>query len=97
MDQNKKLVMFGVVYVMAIDGYSRKTVDLITLPNKNATAIYNTLMRSCCSQTVCGSYLGRDHGIELAFHLLSNNILVIIGVSSNGHPTYRPHLTRIIV
>lgn len=45
MDQNEKLVMFGVVYVMAIDGYSRKTVDLITLPNKNATAIYNTLMR----------------------------------------------------
>ena len=46
MDQNEeKLVMFRVVHVLGIDGYSRKIVGMVTLPYKNATAIYNTLMR----------------------------------------------------
>jgi len=88
--------MFRVVYVMAIDDYSRKTVVLTTLPNENATAIYNTLMRTLLLSDGLWEQLRVDNGTEFAFYLLSNIILVIIGVSSNGHPTYRPHLTRIV-
>ena len=44
-DQNEKLVMFGVTHVAAIDGYSRKIVGFITLPVKNPKAIYNHLFR----------------------------------------------------
>lgn len=45
MDQNEKLVMFGVTHVAAIDGFSRKIVGFITLPIKNPKAIYDHLFR----------------------------------------------------
>ena len=41
-DQNEKLNMYGVVHVLAVDGYSRKIVGFITLPRKNPTAIIYT-------------------------------------------------------
>lgn len=69
MDQNEKLVMFGVVHVMAIDGYSRKIVGLITLPNKNATAIYNTLMRPLLLSDGLWEQLRVDHGTEFCLSL----------------------------
>ena len=64
MDQNEKLVMFGVVHVLAIDGYSRKIVGMITLPYKNATAIYNTLMRPLLLSEGLWEQLRVDHGTE---------------------------------
>ena len=45
MDQNKKLVMFGVTHVAAVDGYSRKIVGFITLPVKNNIDICKHLFR----------------------------------------------------
>jgi hypothetical protein len=33
-DQNEKLVMFGVTHICAVDGYSRKIVSFITMPVK---------------------------------------------------------------
>ena len=44
-DQNEKLVMYGVTYVMAIDGYSRKIVAFLTMPIKNCVEIYEHLAR----------------------------------------------------
>lgn len=38
-DQNEKLVMYGVTHAMAIDGYSRKIVSFITMPIKNCVEI----------------------------------------------------------
>ena len=43
LDQNEKLVMFGVVQVIVVDGFSRKIVGFSTMPRKNPIAIYNTL------------------------------------------------------
>ena len=44
-DQNEKLVMFGVTHVAAIDGYSRKIVGFISMPIKNPAAIYDHLFK----------------------------------------------------
>ncbi len=44
-DQNEKLVMFGVTHVCAIDGYSGKIVGFITMPIKNNLEIYSHLFR----------------------------------------------------
>ena len=34
-DQNEKLVMFGVTHICGIDGYSGKIVGFVTMPVKN--------------------------------------------------------------
>lgn len=43
-DQNEKLVMYGVTRVCARDGYSGKVVSFITMPIKNIE-IYENLFR----------------------------------------------------
>ena len=40
MDQNEKLIMFGVTHMCAVDGYTGKVVGFITLPIKNCVEIY---------------------------------------------------------
>ena len=45
MDQNEKLVMFGVTHICAIDGYSRKVVSFSTMPVKNNAEIYENVIR----------------------------------------------------
>ena len=45
LDQNEKLAMYGVTHVIAVDGFSRKIVGMITIPVKNPIAIYNALMK----------------------------------------------------
>ena len=40
-DQNEKLVYFGVTHVLFSDGYSRKIVADVTMPVKNPIIIYN--------------------------------------------------------
>jgi hypothetical protein len=42
-DQNEKLVMFGLTHVCAIDGFSSKIVGHVILPIKNNVLIYNHL------------------------------------------------------
>ena len=44
-DQNEKLVMFGVTHVCAIDGYSGKIVGFVSMPVKNNAEIYENLFR----------------------------------------------------
>ncbi|CAL8375253.1 unnamed protein product [Gadus morhua 'NCC'] len=44
-DQNEKLVMFGVTHVMAIDGFSKKVVGHSTMPIKNNIVIYEEVYR----------------------------------------------------
>ncbi len=44
-DQNEKLVMFGVTHVCAIDGFSGKVVGFATMPVKNNIEIYKHLYR----------------------------------------------------
>lgn len=44
-DQNEKLIQFGVTHVAASDGYSGKILDIITMPIKNNLLIYDELFR----------------------------------------------------
>ena len=46
MDQNEKLITFGVTHVVARDGYSGMIVGYMTLPVKNNVAIYEEIFRS---------------------------------------------------
>ena len=45
LDQNEKIVCFGVIHVAAADGYSGKILDAITMPVKNPIRIYHELFR----------------------------------------------------
>lgn len=42
-DQNEKLVMFGVTHICAVDGYSGKIVAFSTMPVKNNIVIYKSV------------------------------------------------------
>ena len=42
-DQNEKLVMFGVTHICAVDGYSGKIVGFVTMPIKNNVEMYVTV------------------------------------------------------
>ena len=44
-DQNEKLVMFGVTHICAVDGYSGKIVEFVTMPVKNNVEIYAHFFR----------------------------------------------------
>lgn len=44
-DQNEKLVMFGVTHVIAVDGYSFEIVGHATMPIKKNLTIYEEVYR----------------------------------------------------
>ena len=44
-DQNEKLVMFGVTHVLAIDGFSSMSVAHSTMPVKNNVITYDKVFR----------------------------------------------------
>lgn len=44
-DQNEKLIQFGVTHVIARDGFSGKIVAYATMPVKNNLAIYESIFR----------------------------------------------------
>ena len=46
LDQNEKLVHFGVTYVMARDGFSAKIVGAAVMPCKNNLIIYDEVYRA---------------------------------------------------
>ena len=44
-DQNEKLVMYGVTHICAVDGFSGKIVGFVTMPVKNNIEIYTHFFR----------------------------------------------------
>ena len=63
-DQNEKLSMYGVTQVMALDGFSRKIVGMISIPIKNPITIYHTLMRPLLVCEGLWQQVRLDHGTE---------------------------------
>jgi len=45
MDQNEKLVMYGVMHVAEVDRFSGMIVGFVTMPVKNNIEIYSNLYR----------------------------------------------------
>ena len=54
LDQNEKLVRYGVTHVLAIDGFSRKVVGFISLSVKNAIEIMYACSVLCFWKLACG-------------------------------------------
>ena len=75
LDQNEKLVMYGVTEVLAIDGYSRKVVGFIIIPVKNAVLIYDKLFRPLLLTQGVWSQLRTDRGREFDLILAVQNSL----------------------
>ena len=44
-DQNEKLVLYGVTHVCAVDGFSGKIVGFVSMPVKSNRIIYDKLCR----------------------------------------------------
>lgn len=69
LDQNEKLAMYGVTHVIAVDGFSRKIVGMITIPVKNPIAIYNALMKPLLESYGLWQQVRVDHGTEFTLVL----------------------------
>ncbi|XP_019850817.1 PREDICTED: uncharacterized protein LOC109581281 [Amphimedon queenslandica] len=67
-DQNEKLVMFGVTHICAVDGFSGKIVGFITMPVKNCLEIYRHLYRPLTLDYGLWDQIRVDHGKE--WHLM---------------------------
>lgn len=84
-DQNEKLVMFGVVHVLAVDGYSRKIVGFSTMPKKNPITIYGTIMQPLLLSEGIWDQLRSDYGTEFA----------LVAIIQNHLSSYRVHQNRV--
>ncbi|KAL9965196.1 hypothetical protein ACROYT_G028964 [Oculina patagonica] len=68
-DQNEKLVMYGVVHVCAIDGYSGKIVSHALMAVKNNLLIYEHIYRRAVQTYGMWDQLRVDHGREFCLML----------------------------
>nr|XP_054594307.1 uncharacterized protein LOC107395007 isoform X2 [Nothobranchius furzeri] len=68
-DQNEKLVMFGVTHVMAIDGFSKKVDGHSTMPIKNNLIIYEEVYRSAVLSYGLWGQMRVDCGTEFYLSL----------------------------
>ena len=73
-DQNEKLVYFGVTHVLFSDGYSRKIVAHVTMPIKNPIIIYSTFRDLLVTEGVW-DMVRVDHGREFCLLLFVQNLL----------------------
>uniref|UniRef100_A0A1X7SMD5 Integrase catalytic domain-containing protein n=1 Tax=Amphimedon queenslandica TaxID=400682 RepID=A0A1X7SMD5_AMPQE len=62
LDQNKKLVIFGVTYVLAVDGYSGIIVSHVIMPVKNNLLIYEHIYRKAVFTYGLGEQIRVDYG-----------------------------------
>ncbi|KAK3697229.1 hypothetical protein QZH41_010122, partial [Actinostola sp. cb2023] len=76
-DQNEKLVMYGVVHVCAIDGYSGKIVSHALMPAKNNLIIYEHIYRSSVVTYGLWDQLRVDKGREFCLMLSIQDALSI--------------------
>ncbi|KAK9519996.1 hypothetical protein VZT92_022683 [Zoarces viviparus] len=84
-DQNEKLVMFGVTHVLAIDGFSSKIVGQATMPIKNNLTIYDEVYRSAVMEYGMWDQVRVDDGKEFYLTLYMQEKL-----ANHRHNTERP-------
>ena len=92
-DQNEKLGMYGVTYVLARDGYSGKIIAGAVMPRKNIITIYDKIFRNTVLE-----YGLWDQTMEMNFIYFSTSrrnyekIVVLL----NLHHIGRPHQGKIM-
>lgn len=75
LDQNEKLVMYGVVHVAARDGYSGCVVGMTNMPVKNAISIYSDLFMPILRTHGLWDQVRVDCGREFALALAAQAAL----------------------
>ena len=85
-DQNEKLAMYGVTHVMAVDGFSRKTVGMISIPLKNPITIYHTLMRLLLIFEGLWQQSRLDHDTEFVLVVAAQQYLAGQRLWQDRHP-----------
>ena len=60
-DQNEKLVRYGVTHICCVDGYSGKIVGFVTMPVKNNIEIYEHVFRYYTAMKTLISVTFTDH------------------------------------
>ena len=86
-DQNEKLVMYGVVHVIAVDGFSRRIVGFSTMPRKNPITIYGTIMKPLLLSEGIWDQLRSDHGTEFTLVSTVQEHLAQLRVHQQCRPT----------
>lgn len=74
-DQNEKLVMFGVTQITAVDGFSNMVVGFVTMPVKNNVEIYKELFSPIVMNYGLWDQLRVDHGKEWVLTLYVQELL----------------------
>ncbi|KAK3724997.1 hypothetical protein QZH41_017473, partial [Actinostola sp. cb2023] len=87
MDQNEKLVMFGVVYVCCIDGFSRYVPAFAVMPVKNNPVIYEEVYRKVVTSEGLFDQIRVDHGKEFYLSLFIQEQLA----PHRSNPALDPH------
>ena len=86
LDQNEKLVMYGVFQVACIDGYSSQIIKHVVLPEKNNVLIYDKLFKPILDEKGVWSMLRTDHGTEFALVQFAQNMFQGYRLSTEGLP-----------
>ena len=93
-DQNEKLGMYGVTYVLARDGYSGKIIAGAVMPRKNNITIYDKIFRNTVLEYGLWDQIRVDHGNGY-FSTSRRNYEKIV-VLLNLHHIGRPHQGKIM-
>lgn len=88
-DQNEKLVHYGVTYVLARDGFSGKIVGTSIMSLKNNEVIYEDVLRKCLLEYGLWDEVRVDHGKEFYLMLYIQEQLRKEG---RGDPHIAPYL-----
>ena len=89
LDQNEKCIVFGVTHVVAVDAYSRKIVGFITIPQKNAIAIYDLLFRPLLFSEGLWEQVRVDHGTEFSLVVTAQQFLSPHRTNHTHHPVWQ--------
>ncbi|KAA0723954.1 hypothetical protein E1301_Tti015357 [Triplophysa tibetana] len=93
-DQNEKMVMFGVTHVVAVDGYSRKIVGHSTMPVKNNLTIYQNVYRNAVIEYGIWDQVRVDHGKEFYLTLFVQENLAHLRNNTERQPYMRTASTN---
>lgn len=89
LDQNEKLVNYGVTYVLARDGYSGKIVGFSIMSRKNNQLIYENVYRRAVLEYGLWDQVRVDHGKEFYLVLYIHEYLRLAGRGDSQITPYR--------
>ena len=89
LDQNEKIMMYGVTHVLAVDGYSGKVVGFITLPIKNAIDL---LLRPLLLKEGIWEQLRVDLGREFVLIISVQQSLASLRRTQQHHPVLQKYI-----